>query len=377
MRRKCFDLGGSHPEGLPRRGEGIQDNWMKSANIGVIEGFFGPEWSWQSRTEICSRLKAIGADFYIYAPKRDPFLRKQWTLSHPQDHWQHLTNLRAHCRQSKIKFGLGLSPFEVHEHWNETSKNQLKEKIKKLSDLDLDYLGLFFDDMLGAPGLAEKQAEMVDLVESVSSYKIIFCPTYYTPDPILDKVFGERPQGYLEYLGNQLSSKVEILWTGPKVISPEIDSEGLKEVTKILKRKPFIWDNYFANDGPKQCHFLKIKPLLGRDQSALHESAGWAFNLMNQPFLSEVMLELAIQTIQNSDQSKDSFWVNLEKTVGTEMKFFIEKNHEDLTKVGWSNLSETKRSDLKKQLPSNDPNAKDIIDWLDGQYLVGPECLTD
>ena len=370
-------FGWQSPEGLPRGGVGIQDYFMKNANIGVIEGFFGPEWSWQSRTEICSRLKVMGAEFYIYAPKRDPFLRKDWTTSHPQDNWLKLSALREHCRKNQVKFGVGLSPFEVHEHWNETSKNQLKEKIKKLSDLDLDYLGLFFDDMLGAPGLAEKQAEMVALVESVSSHQIIFCPTYYTPDPILDKVFGERPTGYLEYLGNNLSSNIEILWTGPKVISPEIDSQGLIEVAKILKRKPFIWDNYFANDGPKQCHFLKLKPLLGRDQKALSESAGWAFNLMNQPFLSETMLQMSIQTLQNLEDSKKSFWESLEIIVGIEMKSFVEKNYDDLTKVGWSNLSEQKREALKKQLPSNHSNAKDIQDWLDGQYLVGPECLTD
>jgi hypothetical protein len=61
-----------------------------SLGVGVIEGFFGPEWSWRDRHLMCEFLKDTGADFYIYAPKRDSFLRKSWMQDHPTETWDRL-----------------------------------------------------------------------------------------------------------------------------------------------------------------------------------------------------------------------------------------------------------------------------------------------
>jgi len=44
--------------------------------VGIVEGFFGPEWTWESRYRLCNNHPSYGGQFYIYAPKRDSFLRK-------------------------------------------------------------------------------------------------------------------------------------------------------------------------------------------------------------------------------------------------------------------------------------------------------------
>lgn len=69
------------------------------------------------------------------------------------------------------------------------------------------------DDMKGGPNLAETQIEIVEYVQCVTDKTILFCPTYYSDDPILDKVFGRRPSNYLEKIGT-LPQKVQIFWTG-------------------------------------------------------------------------------------------------------------------------------------------------------------------
>lgn len=343
--------------------------------IGVIEGFFGPEWSWEFRHHICESLRSYGGEFYLYAPKRDSFLRKNWEKDHPAELWSELKNLSAKCSQAGIAFGVGLSPFEVHTHWNETTKEILRQKIKKLEELNIQYLGLFFDDMRGSPDLADKQLEIVGFVQSVTNKTILFCPTYYSPDPILDKVFGQREPDYLEKIGT-LPKEVQIFWTGNKVIPSAISGEELDEVALILKRKPLIWDNYFANDGPRQCKFLKLKPFEGRNPSALKSSAGWAMNLMNQPNLSEMVLVSAIDILRNNRSANDSFYEFAQQLGGTEFTSSLKKYSETYLTLGLDKTEQNAKDEILNALSSN-RFSQDITDWLNGKYIVGPECLTD
>jgi hypothetical protein len=46
---------------------------MTTPYLGIIEGFFGPPWTWQEREAYAPYLKSHGYAFYIYAPKGDPF----------------------------------------------------------------------------------------------------------------------------------------------------------------------------------------------------------------------------------------------------------------------------------------------------------------
>ncbi len=343
--------------------------------MGIIEGFFGPEWSWQSRATFCANLPKYGGDFYIYAPKRDPFLRKSWTQNHPKEMWDNLRKLSQTCRDSNVAFGVGLSPFELHLHWDHTYKQVLRDKVKALVDLDIKYLGLFFDDMKGSPDLADHQVEIVEYVRSLTDRTILFCPTYYSPDPILDKVFGQRPADYLHKIAT-LSPPIEILWTGNKVIPEAIGAAELDDVAKVLKRKPFIWDNCFANDGPKNCKFLKIKPLLGRSPSTLNSSSGWALNLMNQPNLSEILFASSTNVLRKNMLPDVALADAAASIAGQRFVALLDQHADDFLSVGLDKLTESAKANILAALEGS-RFSLDIADWLDGKYVVGPECLTD
>ena len=57
---------------------------------GVIEGFFGKPWEWSARLSGAGFLRDCGYQFYIYAPKADPFLRRRWREPLPAETLQHL-----------------------------------------------------------------------------------------------------------------------------------------------------------------------------------------------------------------------------------------------------------------------------------------------
>ncbi len=333
--------------------------------LGVIEGFFGPDWSWTARAQMATFLSANQYDFYLYAPKRDPYLRRQWSTVHPPEMWHQLTSLRSKFREAGVKFGVGLSPFELHESWDQRARQELRTRLQQLDELELDLLGLFFDDMKGSPDLAQVQAEMVAFVQSCTRVPLLFCPTYYSDDPILDKVFGARPTGYLERIGQDMDLEVKIFWTGSKVISPAITAVELKVVTETLRRAPLIWDNFFANDGPKQSQFLKLKPFEGRSNEAFAAARGWVLNPMNQPYLSQLVLAAANRVFRLKEDPIKALQLPPLLDAAVLM---------EISQKGLDHLGESTRAQLRQV---EGPVGDDLRDWLDGKYRVGPECLTD
>ncbi len=347
-------------------------------NIGVIEGFFGPQWSWKDRISYAQFIKDNNLSFYIYAPKGDRFLRKSWKEDHPQESWLQLQNLGKEYQKQQVAFGVGLSPYEIYNEFSAENKRLFQDKVKKLSDLGLRYLGLFFDDMKSSPNLASTQIELVSLANEVTDAKIVFCPTYYSYDPILEKVFGQMPENYLDEIGKGIDSDVDIMWTGEKVISSSITTNHLKEVSKILKRAPFLWDNIFANDGPRQCHHLKIMPLEGRSKDAVEFSAGWAVNPMNQANLSKLVMgafDSSVMGIDPLTALRDSI---CKQCADDQLVKMIMENYVQFKELGLKSMGQEEIESLIKQLSNKtDPVSLEISSWLKGEFVVGSECLTD
>lgn len=347
-------------------------------NIGVVEGFFGPQWNEEARLSYASFLKDAGGEFFIYAPKQDQYLRKLWREDYSPEYISKLTALKNHFHKHQIKFGIGFSPFALGMIVTAADKIILKEKIEAFNSMGIDILGLFFDDMPTNENLAPTQLEVLEIVTSTFKNKVIFCPTYYTPDPILEKVFGKKPDHYLDSIVDSAPTEVAIAWTGPKVISPEISDDHLRETATLLKRKPYIWENFFANDGPKNCKFLKLKPYSGRTDLSLPLSEGFAFNLMNQAELSKINFLAAKYVLADGLESTLAFKHAVEKLCSSQLKAVLEQNLEKFLTSGLDNISDEEKSKILTALaPLKDPMSTEIKNWLQGEYTVGSECLTD
>lgn len=347
-------------------------------SIGIVEGFFGPEWPEAQRNSYSSFLSQVGGDFYIYAPKRDQNLRKGWRDPWSEHFTAKLKNLCDHFHQHSIKFGVGLSPMGLGNTLSDSDIVMLENKIHQLQELNLDILGLFFDDMPVTDNLASTQIAVMEVVQKVFKGKIIFCPSFYSPDPILDKVFGQRPVHYLEDIAAGIPASMAIAWTGPKVISSEIDRKHLGEVSRLLKRKPFIWENIFANDGPRNCKFLKLKPFTGREKDLLQDTEGMAFNLMNQPELSKILFLASVLVLKNNQEPTRAFEEAISQMCSPEFGNFVLNYQDTFLKDGLDQINEAQKKlwiDELNKFP--DAGAGEISDWLQGKYLVGPECLTD
>jgi hyaluronoglucosaminidase len=344
--------------------------------LGTIEGFFGSPWTWQERKEHIKFLKSSGFNFYMYAPKADPYLRKKWHEDFPASHLAQLHELRQICKEEGVKFGIGFTPFEIFHNFDSTAKESLTRKIKSIDKLSPDNLGILFDDMDGnIEGLAMLQSDIMNFICSkTNTQKISFCPTYYSEDKILDKVFGQRPCNYLEDLGNLLDSKIDIMWTGPKVISNEITEMHLKHVSEKIGRKPLIWDNYPVNDGPKNCKFIFIDAIKNREKGILNQISGYMANPMNQPYLSQIPLLTIAELFSKKNYTPE---VAIENALEKLSSLPLLPHIQNFESIGLDNFLDDQVEELRSLLKDLPPHiGREIEKWLDGFYNVGKECLT-
>jgi hypothetical protein len=347
--------------------------------LGLIEGFYGRPWSADQRTGMIRFLDDHGFAFYLYAPKPDPYLRRRWREDHPPDRTEALAALARTCRDHGIRFGVGLSPYEVFVDFDAGARDALDRKLRFLDDLGIDDLALLFDDMRGdLPDLARRQLEVVDHVAArTHADRLIVCPTYYSDDPVLDQVFGQRPEGYLEALGAGLDAGIEVFWTGPEVIAREISQGHVHRVAETLGRPPFLWDNYPVNDGPRLCRYLHVRGFTGRPAALADRLAAHAVNGALQPVLTRVPL---LTLLESYDRGADYDYVQAlhraaRRVLGPTFGPRLAEDVLTLQDVGLERL-EDREARLRERYGSEDhPAAREIMAWLDGEYGVTREQL--
>jgi hyaluronoglucosaminidase len=355
---------------------------LNQFSCGVIEGFFGKTWSWNTRQTYTSFLKENGFNFYIYAPKADKFIRELWQQNWSIQEQEELMRLGDAYHREGLYWGIGLSPFEIYLNYDDETISALEKRIEYLNGFQLDILAILFDDMKGDfYHLASLQAEIIDRVLELSTATtFIMCPTYYTDDPILDKLFGERPPDYLETLGRLLDPKVYIFWTGPKVCSKAYPESHLKEVWQRLGRRPFIWDNYPVNDGPRMSRYLHLRAFENRPYNISDWASGHVINPMNQAYLSQI----PIKTLSTLYQQKECYSAPealvdaAKKLCGDELADSILGDISIFQDEGLDGIDHRLKEDLiRKYEIFHSPYSREIVSWLKDEYLFSPECLTD
>lgn len=347
--------------------------------LGIIEGYYGRAWSAPERVATIEFLAGHGYSFYIYAPKVDPYLRKRWHEDHPPQASDDLVRLARASRDAGVRFGIGLSPYEIFLDFNDEARDALARKLRFFDELGIDDLALLFDDMRGdSPDLAARQIEVADWVASrTGADRIIVCPTYYSDDPVLDRVFGDRPDGYLEELGRGLDPAVEVFWTGPEVVSREISTGHVDRVANALGREPFLWDNYPVNDGQRMSQYLNLRGFTGRPAGLDDRVAGHAINPALQPTLTRIpALTLVDRYARGAEYDYGTaFHRAAREVLGPRLGDRLREDLLTLQDVGLDRLGE-KADDLRARYADEDHSgAREIIAWLDGQYRITDEIV--
>lgn len=347
--------------------------------LGIIEGFYGRPWTWEERTDTMRFAAAHGYRFHLYAPKADPFLRRRWTEEHPSGTRDALARFGRACREAGARFGVGLSPYEIFAGFDAGARDALARKLAFLDSLGVEDLALLFDDMRGdSPDLAARQLEVVAWTRArTAASRLLVCPTYYSDDPVLDRVFGDRPPGYLEELGEGLEDGIEIFWTGPEVVTRAYSPSHLRRVATQLRRKPFLWDNYPVNDGQRMSRYLHLRAFTGRPAALSGLVAGHGVNPALQPVLTRIPLLTLVDRYRMGEtyDYAESFRRAARSVLGPGRGDRLVEDLLILQDVGLDRLEE-KEALLRERYGADEhPGAREIIAWLDGAYRITDEIV--
>ena len=352
-----------------------------ATDLGIIEGYYGTPWSWAERADQVAFLSPHGYRFFMYAPKADAFLRKRWREDHPAAEREALVALSAHCRSLGVRFGVGLSPFELYRDFGDAAKADLARKLAWLDAIGVDDLGVLFDDMRGdLPDLARSQADILHwIAERTAASRVIVCPTYYTDDPVLDRFFGQRPADYLETLGAALDPAIGVFWTGEEVCSAEYSPGHLARVAGQLRRKPVLWDNYPVNDGPRMSNFLHLRAMTGRPATIGAHLSGHAVNPALQPTLSRIPALTLAASYRDGEayQYGQAFRAAADIVLGPDLAAHVQGHLGLLQDTGLSRMGDAVERLRARYAAFDHPGAREIVAFLNGRYAITRQMMMD
>jgi hyaluronoglucosaminidase len=294
---------------------------------GIVEGFFGPLWSMSHRKALFDFGAARGMNTYLYGPKDDPYHRARWTQAYPLKQWNALLQLIRHAQKRKIDFVYGFHPGKGLCFSDRKPVEILLAKAQRFHDAGVRTFAILFDDIpsrlehaadrnIFNNSLARAQGTWLQKIQGrqPARWKDVewwICPSYYTPDPLLARVFGSFEAHFLETLAEVMPADMACLWTGPSVVSKTITLAHVQKIAKQINHRLILWDNYPVND-LSMADELHIGPLQGRDSRLSQATYGYLNNPLLQEELSFIPLATCFDYAANPAKYKaEASWTRI------------------------------------------------------------------
>jgi hyaluronoglucosaminidase len=261
---------------------------------GIIEGFYGQPWSHEARLQVIEFAGRHGFDTYVYAPKDEPKHRKRWRELYDAEELARFTELGEAAAAAGVRMIYSVNPGLDIRFSDADDFHALSGKVEQVRSAGFDGAMLAFDDIDptlrevdarrfgGQPGAAQAYLanwlyrEQRTLKEP---FRLIFVPTEY---------HGTQTTPYLACLKELLNDRIDVIWTGPGILSERITAAQARVFGQWVGRPPVLWDNYPVNDFKPTRLFLG--PVTGRAPDLPKAVRGVLVNPMHQARASLVPL---------------------------------------------------------------------------------------
>lgn len=295
----------------------IQD-WPDILERGVVEGFYGNNWSQTDRIRQFEFYGANKMNVYIYGPKDDPYHRNNWRQNYPMAEANKMKELVQKANENKVKFVWAIHP-GLDIKWNKTDSMNVVKKLEAMYGLGVRSFAVFFDDIFGEGTSGIKQAQLLNYVtdEFVKKHDdvdpLIMCPTEY------NRSWSSDNSQYLRDLKNTLYPEVRVMWTGNSVVD-FINKGDVTWINQRIGRKAYIWLNYPVTD---YCiRHLLMGPTFGDDLTIANDLSGYTSNPMEYAEASMLSLySIADYTWHMQTYDSNASW---ERAI----KYLMPRHHE-------------------------------------------------
>ncbi|MBO3725712.1 beta-N-acetylglucosaminidase domain-containing protein [Actinomyces bowdenii] len=281
-------------------------DWPTMAVRGVVEGFYGPPWSHQARLDTISYMGTQRMNTYIYTPKDDPYLRKNWREPYPAGELGRMEELSRAAQEAHVDLVVALSPGDSICYTSQEDYEAAVAVLEQLRGIGITSFYLAFDDLLGGDGLPAPLCEsdtaqfgqdrLVALAGAQAHFLNRVQNEYIRPHGLPDlwtvptHYVGMEATPYITAFGSALDDSIRVQWTGRAVVTDSITTAQAAQAKKNYDTSSMvIWDNFPANDGENQARlFLGAMPARSTDLSSA--VAGITINPMIQPYASRLAM---------------------------------------------------------------------------------------
>jgi hyaluronoglucosaminidase len=266
---------------------------------GFIEGFYGIPWSHEERISLMKDTSEYKMNTYIYAPKDDPYHRKDWKKLYPEDKAQEIKELAAAGAENNFNFCWTIHPGATLKFTDEDF-NALINKFEQLYDLGVRQFGVLFDDTDDWTN-GKKQAEWINRIDT----EFVKAKGDIAPMIVIsaryNSAWGPSMNNYFKPFMQTLHEDIQVMWTGHATMSNV--SRDVFEWPKIqtgVDKDMAVWWNYPVND---YCDSRLLMAPLHNLNKDLDNVSGFFSNPMNQAEASKV----ALYSIADYTWNTDSF----------------------------------------------------------------------
>ncbi len=269
---------------------------------GVIEGFYGPPYTFAQRLEMVRFLAAAGLNTYVYAPKLDPLHREHWQDPYPAEFLAHFGELATLGRSIGVRFVYALSPgLSLSPSQGDTARVQAK--LGTLLAAGVRDFCLLFDDIAADGEGADPEVQVQLVNDTLASLRarapdvtLLFISNLYagTAEELATDTSPFRalfPIGSTEYYRayERIDPAVPIMWTGARVFSDRVTADAARAFRDFAGRSSVLWDNYPVND-VLLTQELYLGPYVGREPGIDRALTGVLLNPMLQAEASKIAL---------------------------------------------------------------------------------------
>ncbi len=226
---------------------------------GIIEGYYGPPWTFDERMGIMDFMVKKRLNVYMYGPKSDPWHREKWSDPYPDEWIKAFKALNDKANKNHIDTYYTISPGYIKEgeyafdYTNEDDFLRLFRKMDQMREAGFTHFGLLMDDIdfnlddknkakFKRPGIAHASIcnRLFDYLKGKDdAIDFVMCPTEYHQ-------IGETT--YRTDLKEHLHDDIAVFFTGDNVCAETIPKDDLVKTKKAFGKPLYIWDNFPVSD---------------------------------------------------------------------------------------------------------------------------------
>lgn len=260
---------------------------------GVIEGFYGPPWTWHERRSMADSIALWGGNWYVWAPKADPHHRDAWSEPFSADEVDGFASLI----DRGIGISIGLTPGA------DATPDDVVSKLASVAHVAHGFT-ICFDD-LDDHDQFTRHAAITNRVRDEFGLETWLVPTHYA---------GLSTSPYLSGLVSELHEDIAVMWTGRTVVCDSITTEEASSRSlSVGGRPPLIWDNTPVNDAMMR-DLLHLGPYQGRDGGLRDVIAGVLVNPMEFASASRPTIRSAMAWANGRDHVAE--WADEVESLG-------------------------------------------------------------